>query len=74
MTQSLSKRQRREIKQKLCYLNDSRQGELWEANGAGLSVEVFQYQVIQLVDQPVLKCIAQQDLQAILTSNIHTDV
>lgn len=37
------------------YLNDGGQGELWEADGAGLSVEVFQYQVIQLVNQPFLK-------------------
>lgn len=36
------------------YLNDGGQGKLWEANGVGLSVEVFQHQVIQLVNQSVL--------------------
>lgn len=40
---------------RLCYLNDGGQGELWEADGGGLSVEVLQYEVIQLVYQPVLQ-------------------
>lgn len=50
----------------LFHLNDGWQGKLWEANGAGLSVEVFQHQVIQLVDQPILK--------HRLNSKIHPDV
>lgn len=40
----------------LLHLDDGGQGELWKADGTGLRVEVFQYQVVQLVDQPVLKC------------------
>lgn len=39
----------------LFYLNDGGKGEFWEADGMGLGVEVLQDQVIQLVDQPVLK-------------------
>lgn len=41
---------------KLLHLDDGGQGELWEADGTGLRVEVFQYQVIQLVNQSILKC------------------
>ena len=40
---------------RLKYLNNSRQGQLREANSAGLCMKVFQHQVIQLVNQPVLK-------------------
>ena len=37
------------------YLDDGGQGQLREANGAGLGVEVLQRQVIQLIEQAVLK-------------------
>lgn len=39
----------------LFYLNDGGQGKFWEADGVGLSVEVLQNQVIQLINQPILK-------------------
>lgn len=39
----------------LFYLNGGGEGELWEAYRVGLGVEVLQHQVIQLVNQPILK-------------------
>lgn len=37
------------------YLNNGGQSQLRKADGVGLSVEVLQDQVIELVHQPVLK-------------------
>lgn len=36
------------------YLDDSGENQLWEANAVGLAMEIFQYQVIELVNEPVL--------------------